>query len=84
MKTWATYKTVWAQARPTRGRELFAAGGNASEANVTFRIDYREDITAEMRVLWRGVEHAIVAPPIDVDGARRTLELLCHSGPKAA
>ena len=84
VKTWATYKTLWAEARPTRGREFFASNGAVNEANVTFRIDFREDITAEMRVLWRGLEHAIIAPPIDIDGARRTLELMCSSGPKAA
>ena len=83
VKTWATYKTVWAQAYPIRGREYFEAGGNNAEANVRFRLNWRSDITTEMRVLWRGVEHGIV-DTIDVDGARRTLELMCSSGPKAS
>ena len=44
------------------------------------RIRYRAGVTAAMRVLWRGVPHAIVADPVDVNGGRHTLELLCSAG----
>ena len=71
---------VWGSAQPLRGREFFAAGAINSEATVRFRIRYRSGITGAMRVLWRGVPHALVAEPMDVDGGRHTLELLCAAG----
>jgi SPP1 family predicted phage head-tail adaptor len=80
VETWSTVATVWAQAQPLRGREFFAAGTMQSEAAVRFRIRYRTDVTGTMRVLWRSVPHAIVADPIDVDGGRHTLELMCSAG----
>ena len=80
VETWSTLAAVWAQAQPLRGREFFAAGQVQSEADVRFRLRYRTDLTSAMRVQWRGVPHAIVAPPMDVDGARHTLELMCAAG----
>ena len=80
VETWSDVATVWARARPVRGREFFAAGAEQSEAAVTFGILYRSDVTAAMRVLWRSVPHAIVADPIDVDGGRHTTELICAAG----
>lgn len=80
VETWTDVATVWAQVQPLRGREFFAAGAINSEASVKIRIWHRSDVTGAMRVLWRGVPHAIVAPPIDVEGARRALELMCSAG----
>ena len=47
--------------------------------DVRFRIRYHVGITETMRVMWRGVPHAINAV-IDVDGAQCTLELMCTTG----
>lgn len=80
VESWTYLATVWAQVQPLRGREFFAAGAIQSEATVKIRIWHRADVTGEMRVLWRGVPHAIVAPPVDIDGAGRALELLCSAG----
>jgi len=41
---------------------------------------WRDGVTGAMRVLWRGVPHALVAEPVDVDAGRHTLELLCSAG----
>lgn len=79
-ETWTDVATLWAQAQPLRGREFFAAGQVQSEAAVRFRIRYRTGIDGTMRVLWRGVPHAIVAEPMDVDGGKHTLELMCSAG----
>jgi SPP1 family predicted phage head-tail adaptor len=79
-ESWVDMATVWASAQPLRGREFFAAGAMQSEASVRFRIRYRAGVTGAMRVLWRGEPHAIVAPPIDVDGGRHTLELMASAG----
>lgn len=78
--SWTTFASVWAQAQPLRGRELFAAGTTQSEATVRFRIRYRDDVTSAMRVVWRGKSYAIVGDPIDVDGAQDVLELMCSGG----
>lgn len=79
-ESWVDVATVWASAQPLRGREFFAAGAMQSEASVRFRIRHRAGVTGAMRVLWRDVPHAIVAPSIDVDGGRHTLELMCSAG----
>lgn len=76
----ALHSGVWAQKQPVRGREYFAAGQMQVPADVRFRIRYRTGITAAMRVVDGGVPFDIVGEPIDVDGARITLELMCTSG----
>lgn len=80
VETWDAVAAVWAAAEPLMGREFFAAGQEQSSASVRFRIRYRDDVTADMRVVWRGLQHALVAPPIDVQGARQVLELMCATG----
>ncbi len=80
VESWANVATLWAKATPLRGREFFAAGAMQSEATVRFTIRYRTGIDGTMRVLWRGVAHAMVAEPINVDGGNHTLELMCASG----
>jgi SPP1 family predicted phage head-tail adaptor len=71
---------VWTRVRPARGRELFATGATLPETTVVFGMNYLADITPDMRVLWRGVPHAIVAPPVDVEAGRHTTELYCSAG----
>jgi SPP1 family predicted phage head-tail adaptor len=78
--TWSPVATVWAQVQPLRGREFFAAGAIQSEATVRFRLRWRAGVTSAMRVVWRGMAYAIVAPPVDVDGGCQTLELMCAAG----
>ena len=80
---WEDVATVWAQAQPLRGREFFAAGQMQSSVEVRFRIRHRPDVQGSWRLLWRGVPYALVGEPIDVDGGRHTLELMCASGNRA-
>ena len=80
VETWANVADVWAQVQPLKGREFFAAGAMQSEATVRVRMRWRDGVTGAMRVLWRGVPHALVAEPVDVDAGRHTLELLCSAG----
>jgi SPP1 family predicted phage head-tail adaptor len=80
VETWANVADVWAQVQPLKGREFFAAGAMQSEAAVRVRMRWRAGVDGTMRVLWRGVPHALVAEPVDVDGGRHTLELLCSAG----
>jgi SPP1 family predicted phage head-tail adaptor len=80
VETWTQVAVLWAKATPLRGREFFAAGAMQSEAAVKFTIRYRTGITGAMRVLWRGVPHALVAEPMDVNGQKVALELMCAAG----
>jgi len=78
---WVTYATVWAKARPARGREYVAAAQVQSELPTVFEIDYRTNVNEKTdRVLWRGRAFDLVAPPFDEFGAKTGLQLVCVSG----
>ena len=77
---WVDAFTIWARADPIRGREFFTAGQMQAEVTVRFVIRYRADAAETMRILWRGEPYDIVSPPIDTDGAREQLELMCVNG----
>lgn len=77
---WVDESTVWAAAWPLSSRELLAAGQIQSEVTVRFRIRYRSGVLPSWRVLWRGVPHAIVGDPIDVQGRKVALDLMCTAG----
>lgn len=79
-EAWADVATVWAEARPTSGKDLISAAAMQAEATVRFRIRWRSDVHARMRVLWRGVPHEVLGEPVDREGGRHTLELLCKVG----
>lgn len=79
--TWADDVTVWAESTPVRAREYVAAGMDRLPVEIVFRIRYRPGISASThRVMWRGEAHDIRGEPIDVDGRRTTLELMCVKG----
>lgn len=79
--TWqALHAGVWAQHQPLRGRELLAANQLHAPVEARFRIRFRPGITPAMRVLHKGVAYDIVGQPVDVDGAGRTLEIMCTAG----
>lgn len=82
--SWSTVAAVWAKVTPLRGREFFAAQAAQSEAVLKITINWRAGVTSEMRVLWRDVPYVLVADPMDIEGGRRTLELMCAGGPKAS
>lgn len=77
---WADSFGCWAKAEPLRGREFFAAAQLQSTIDVRFRVRYRTDITASMRVVWRGEPYDIVGEPINVDAANDELQLMCTKG----
>lgn len=79
--TWANDVTVYAESTPTRARDQFAAGKEQLPVDVVFRIRYRAGISAKThRVMWRSEPYEIHGEPIDVDGMRTTLELMCIKG----
>jgi SPP1 family predicted phage head-tail adaptor len=73
---WVDVITVWAQQRPERGSERFAAAQVNGTAVMTFHIRYRSDLTIEDRIVYEGVEHEIIAPPREI-GRRVVTEIDC-------
>ena len=77
---WVDQFAAWAKAEPIRGREFFAQGQMQAEVTTRFVIRWRADVHERLRVVWRGEPYEIVSPPIDTDGAREVLELMCSHG----
>lgn len=77
--TYVTRATVAGAAEPLRGREYIALQQSQSDLSVRFTIYFREDVGADWRVGWRGREYEIDGEPIDVDGRRNWLEIMCRS-----
>lgn len=76
---WTTLATVWMSIEPLNGRELFAAQEHHSEVEVRVRIRYRDDVTAQMRVLHESKYYAILAV-IDSELRHREIDLMCTEG----
>lgn len=77
---WGTVATVWAMPMPAKGREFFAASQMQAEGAMAWRIRYRTDVGAEMRVLDDlGDPWGIVAPPVP-SANREWLDLYCLQG----
>jgi SPP1 family predicted phage head-tail adaptor len=72
-----------ASAEPIAGREFVALQAAQSLVSIRFRIRYRADITADMRVVWEGKAYELVGPPIDTAGLHRELQLMCQGDPDA-
>jgi SPP1 family predicted phage head-tail adaptor len=78
---WADLISVWASIEPVKGRELFAGQAFESEVTVRFRIRYRSDVTAGMRIVCDGKYYNITAVPPDTRHVRKAgLELMCTQG----
>lgn len=60
IETWADVATVWAQQRPNRGGERFAAQQMVGTKVLTFQIRYRSDVTNRDRVVYNGREYNIL------------------------
>jgi SPP1 family predicted phage head-tail adaptor len=73
---WNTLATVWAERRDLRGREYFQAQQVNAEISAVFRIRYRTDVTATMRLVESGKAYELVAPPVEI-GRREGLDLMC-------
>jgi len=81
VKAWTDFTPggVWAYVRPLRSRELIAAQAAQSLTEVIFNISYVAGITADMRIVYNGKNYDIT-DPIDVDEARRELDIMAKTG----
>ena len=53
---WVDVAAVWAQQRPQRGSERFAAAQINGTAVMTFHIRYRADVSVQTRLVYEGRE----------------------------
>ncbi len=82
VESWSTLDTVWAQIMQPKGREVFEANQVVAEVDVVFRIRWRSDVTAKMRVSYGGETYDIAAA-IEVR-RQRYLDLAAKVLPPAA
>ncbi len=74
---WIDAITVWAAIEPLRGREYYAAAAANAESIVRFRIRYRKDVTADMRIKYNDRIYELNSPPIDPEERHKELILMC-------
>lgn len=74
---WELLCAVWAKAEPISGREYFQAAAVNRENTIRFTVRYREGITAEMTLRWRGSDYSIESV-INPGGRNIALEILAH------
>lgn len=74
VESWGTLATVWANVRPLKGRELFAAQAVQAETTTVFRIRHRDDVTRKMRINYGGGLYGITS--IAEIGVREGLDIM--------
>jgi len=72
--SWEDVTTVWAEVKPLRGREYFAAQQVNSEVTTRFRIRYLSGVDTRWRILHDGLEYDIFS--VAEIGRREGLEIL--------
>lgn len=79
---WVAGRSVWASVEPLRGRLAFAAQEAHSETTARIRMRYRTEVAdatgKTLRIRHGERVYRIDGRPIDVDGRRRELEVMCH------
>lgn len=73
-----TVATLWAEKVPQNSRVFFAAKQSFAEIAALFRIRYTSGIERGMRAVGDSEPFEIIVPPIDPDGKRKELHLLCR------
>ena len=79
--TWTDMATVWAEVVDLSGRTLFAVQQTNSRVSTRVRIWYHAGVRANikrMRILDGARVLPLVSPPVDPDGRKRELHLMCE------
>jgi SPP1 family predicted phage head-tail adaptor len=71
--------TVWASKNEKLGSESYRADKLVDYNTIHFVCRYRDDITAEYRVVCEDIAYDIVSPPVEI-GRKRFLSIECESG----
>lgn len=77
---WVDVATVWASVEPLSAREFIAAGATQSSVSARIVMRHRDDVTAGMRISYRGKVYNIHAPLPDPKSGRHYLTLPVSQG----
>lgn len=78
---WVKYADRWAEYVPSSVREFIAAAAVQSEVKGRFVVRYDAGITADMRVIYRGKQFAVLGPPMeDPDSGLEYMTLAVSEG----
>lgn len=78
--TWADVATVWAEVRPLRGREFYAANQTQQVVDVRFMVRARAGLTVDMRLLWKTTPYDITGMIPGTGPYEGTLEIMATNG----
>ena len=78
--TWTDVCTVWAESRPLRGREFYAANQTQQVVDVRFIVRTRSGLTVDMRLLWKTVPYDITGLIPGTGPYEGTLEIMATNG----
>lgn len=73
---WVDVCEIWAEARCTSPTQINGDGFTIHAAVWKFYIRRRDDITAQMRVKWKGRIFLLQGPPVDWESERNGLTLI--------
>lgn len=76
--SWVDVATVWAAVQALRPYERIQAQQTQTGMTHQVVIRYRTGVTADMRIVHDGRFLYLQGPPVDPDGRRRWLQLLCE------
>lgn len=75
---WVDVATVWADVKCTDSKTATEEGVVIHEGLFRFRIRWRPDLRADMRILWAGRTFELTGPPVDWESERVGLTLLAR------
>lgn len=78
--TWTDVCTVWAESRPLRGREFYAANQTQQVVDVRFIVRQRAGLTVDMRLLWKAAPYDITGLIPGTGPYAGTLEIMASNG----
>ena len=77
--SWQDLATVWSSVEPLNGREFWAQQQVQSEITVRFRIRFRNDVLAGMRIDYNNAIY-MIKTVIDPMEEHEELQLMCSEG----
>jgi SPP1 family predicted phage head-tail adaptor len=78
--TWSDVATVWAEVKPLRGREFFAANQAQKAVDVRFMIRERSGLADDMRLRWRAQPYDITSLIYGTGPYEGTIEIMAVNG----
>lgn len=69
------YKKAWATVKPFKASEYNFVGKLKPEVTHRFYVRYREDITADMQIIYARKTFRIAGPPVDLNNKKELLEI---------